>query len=356
MNRVLTASLTALIAVLLVSAKADASHQELALFDQGYGYYLSYQPEKAVESFHIFLNEFPQSSAKDAAMFWLGKSVATLHHYEEAKQIFLRLKHEMPDSPFIGYVDKELKTMGNQGAEKLPLTAFEKTDSDPEIHALKNDKAQTEKELSVVKEERDKLRLLLDEEKLKNQELKTRAESFDNELKDIFARLQTLRTNREEENAISPSLEQRESAVQVIQESRKAATVVANEKSVPNNVTKETEKELPKTVRSSNQNQKVHPVTQQTSLHTLELIASEETWVFVNIDNRESRERLLRPGSRIRWTAKNAFSLRIGNAGGTKVIFNGKEIGPLGGKGKVVKLRLPSFNLSTSQKKTSDVL
>ena len=51
---------------------------------------------------------------------------------------------------------------------------------------------------------------------------------------------------------------------------------------------------------------------------------------------------ILKPGDRIKWTAKSTISLIIGNAEGLKVIFDGKELGPLGGKGKVVKLKLPA--------------
>jgi len=88
--------------------------------------------------------------------------------------------------------------------------------------------------------------------------------------------------------------------------------------------------------------QKEQFVTKKEILHTLELIANEETWIFVTIDEKESKERLLKPGTRAKWTARSGFSLKIGNAGGIKLLFDGKEIGPLGEKGKVVKLRLPS--------------
>jgi hypothetical protein len=39
--------------------------------------------------------------------------------------------------------------------------------------------------------------------------------------------------------------------------------------------------------------------------------------------------------------AKTGFSLKIGNAGGVNLIFDGKEIGKLGEKGQVVNLTLP---------------
>ncbi|MDI6890752.1 MAG: DUF4115 domain-containing protein [Thermodesulfovibrionales bacterium] len=73
----------------------------------------------------------------------------------------------------------------------------------------------------------------------------------------------------------------------------------------------------------------------------LEVIAKDTTWLLVNIDGTRSKEILLRPGESVKWDAKNSFSLKIGNAGGIKLIFNGKEIGPLGEKGKVIRLNLP---------------
>jgi len=78
------------------------------------------------------------------------------------------------------------------------------------------------------------------------------------------------------------------------------------------------------------------------TLHTLELIVEDTTWIFVNIDDRESKEMFLNQGDNVKWSAKNGFSLKIGNAGGLKLIFDGKEIGPLGEKGQVISLTLPS--------------
>jgi hypothetical protein len=80
--------------------------------------------------------------------------------------------------------------------------------------------------------------------------------------------------------------------------------------------------------------------------HTIELIARDSTWLSATIDDKESKEMILKPGDRIRWTAKSTISLIIGNAEGLKVIFDGKELGPLGGKGKVVKLKLPAHKNS----------
>jgi tetratricopeptide (TPR) repeat protein len=90
--------------------------------------------------------------------------------------------------------------------------------------------------------------------------------------------------------------------------------------------------------------------------HTLELIAEDTTWIFITIDDAESKEILLNTGEHITLSAKNVFSLKIGNAGGIKLIFDRKEIGPLGEKGQVVTLKLPSSTIPTSDavKKNSE--
>lgn len=104
-------------AILLVIPSSYAFHREVELFDRGYEYYLSYQPEKAVETFSIFLKEFPDSFAKDAAMFWLGKSLIHLKHFEEAKKVLSEILLQVPDSPFIPFVNRELETISRRESE-----------------------------------------------------------------------------------------------------------------------------------------------------------------------------------------------------------------------------------------------
>jgi tetratricopeptide (TPR) repeat protein len=81
-------------------------------------------------------------------------------------------------------------------------------------------------------------------------------------------------------------------------------------------------------------------------MHTLELIADDTTWIFITIDDSESKEMLLHQGDHIKLSAKNIFSLKIGNAAGIKLVFDGKEIGPFGEKDQVVTLTLPSSPIS----------
>lgn len=73
----------------------------------------------------------------------------------------------------------------------------------------------------------------------------------------------------------------------------------------------------------------------------LKIVATDTTWLLVTVDKTDSKEILMKPGDSITWHAKKSFSLKIGNAGGIRLIFNGKEISELGEKGQVVKVNLP---------------
>jgi cytoskeletal protein RodZ len=69
----------------------------------------------------------------------------------------------------------------------------------------------------------------------------------------------------------------------------------------------------------------------------LDLEALELSWVVVQVDGASPHEALLRAGERIRWKAKDQFTITLGNAGGVRVVFNGKPQGPFGPIGKVAR-------------------
>ena len=73
----------------------------------------------------------------------------------------------------------------------------------------------------------------------------------------------------------------------------------------------------------------------------LKIVAEELTWASVSIDGGEYRESLLHAGETVTMKAEDNFNLKIGNAGGTKLVLNGKELGELGPHGKVVNINLP---------------
>ncbi|MFZ5908032.1 MAG: helix-turn-helix domain-containing protein [Nitrospirota bacterium] len=78
------------------------------------------------------------------------------------------------------------------------------------------------------------------------------------------------------------------------------------------------------------------------AFHTLGIHANDTTWLFVMIDQTETRELLMQPGEILQLKAKQGFSLKIGNAGGVKLVFDGKDIGRIGENGAVVNIDLPS--------------
>ncbi len=110
--------------------------------------------------------------------------------------------------------------------------------------------------------------------------------------------------------------------------------------------THETEKEIPSP--SVEIEQEISPTVVETP-HVLEVIATDTTWFSVNIDNTSTNDILLKPGESVKFQAKKGFSLKIGNAGGVKLIFDGKEIGKLGEKDQVIKLNLPYSSADNGQ-------
>ena len=53
--------------------------------------------------------------------------------FEEAKRVFDELKQQIPDSPFMVYVDKELEMMNTAGTENKTMTGITKVDSEIQV-------------------------------------------------------------------------------------------------------------------------------------------------------------------------------------------------------------------------------
>lgn len=130
---------------LFVGADTCSSYGEFELFSRGYEFYLSYKPEKAVEAFETFLKEFPDSSARDAALFWLGKSFIQLKDYPMAERIFADIKQTFPESPFTPHIDKELEILGRvdmmKETEAVLDDAKKRKDTSESIPPEKKEKA-----------------------------------------------------------------------------------------------------------------------------------------------------------------------------------------------------------------------
>lgn len=75
---------------------------------------------------------------------------------------------------------------------------------------------------------------------------------------------------------------------------------------------------------------------------SLKIVADDLTWVSVRIDEGNPAEWFLRPGESIELSAREQFALKVGNAGGTRLFFNGQDVGVLGPRGRIIDLVLPA--------------
>lgn len=75
--------------------------------------------------------------------------------------------------------------------------------------------------------------------------------------------------------------------------------------------------------------------------HKLELLFDQQVWVQIKMDNGEMQHALFQPGTSKTYSANNRFELRLGNAGGVRVMLDGEDLGPIGRPGQAVDLVLP---------------
>lgn len=75
------------------------------------------------------------------------------------------------------------------------------------------------------------------------------------------------------------------------------------------------------------------------SSDSLELVATaiDSSWVKVIMDGQRADEKLIVPGEKVTWRAKNYFTMTQGNVGALEIRRNGKLLEPFGAKGTVVK-------------------
>lgn len=82
-------------------------------------------------------------------------------------------------------------------------------------------------------------------------------------------------------------------------------------------------------------------VPEQKKKHSLQVTATDTVWLQLVIDGSYAGHRTLKAGDRLDYGADKTFKVRIGNAGGLKLIYDGKELNSLGSSGQVVDLELP---------------
>jgi cytoskeleton protein RodZ len=83
------------------------------------------------------------------------------------------------------------------------------------------------------------------------------------------------------------------------------------------------------------------PMVADKSEHQLGITASDTVWLRIRFGNGKQEEMLLRSGESKSWKFEGPVALKIGNAGGITLKFDGKDLGVPGDPGKVLDLTLP---------------
>lgn len=84
--------------------------------------------------------------------------------------------------------------------------------------------------------------------------------------------------------------------------------------------------------------QKAEPNTSaQSSPVVIKAKFTEECWTLVTADGKDIYEGVPKVGESFTWEAKKNIVIKVGNAGGIDLVYNGQAVGKLGAKGEVVE-------------------
>ena len=83
------------------------------------------------------------------------------------------------------------------------------------------------------------------------------------------------------------------------------------------------------------------PQTPVTGPHKVIITATEECWVHSNADHTDTRQFSLRKGDTFALTFTKSLELKLGNAGGVRLRYDGEELPPVGTTGQVRTLTFP---------------
>lgn len=78
-----------------------------------------------------------------------------------------------------------------------------------------------------------------------------------------------------------------------------------------------------------------------TGMHQIVLTAEAECWVHANADGTDTRQFSLKAGETFAMPFKKSMVLKLGNAGGVKIKYDGVELPPQGASGQVKTVTLP---------------
>jgi hypothetical protein len=80
--------------------------------------------------------------------------------------------------------------------------------------------------------------------------------------------------------------------------------------------------------------------TAEASGVVLKLSATERTWLSISSDGKEIFAGTLQPSESKTLTGLDRATMKVGNAGGIEVLWNGKVISPLGTRGQVLTIKI----------------
>lgn len=83
------------------------------------------------------------------------------------------------------------------------------------------------------------------------------------------------------------------------------------------------------------------PMVEDKSEHQLGITAFDIVWLRIRFENGKQEEMILKSGTSKSWKFGGSAVLKIGNAGGLTLKFDGKDLGVPGDPGKVLDLTLP---------------
>ncbi|HEX5432308.1 MAG TPA: DUF4115 domain-containing protein, partial [Bryobacteraceae bacterium] len=92
---------------------------------------------------------------------------------------------------------------------------------------------------------------------------------------------------------------------------------------------------LPSAALSREANESAQADTEGISQVVLDLSATEKTWLSITSEGKQIFSGVLEPSQTKTLTGLDAAKVKVGNAGGLEVKWNGKEIGPIGARGQV---------------------
>lgn len=90
----------------------------------------------------------------------------------------------------------------------------------------------------------------------------------------------------------------------------------------------------------------------------IRVVATAKTWVYAVFDGMRKQEFMFQPGDKMTWTAEDTVRVRLGNAGGLRLYYDGERLPGLGQNGEVadkiinlkgdtIQIRSPGRNIGS---------